>query len=231
MARFISSDHHLGEDRMVIMGRPFRTGQECVEAMIANHNSVVSPDDEVIFLGDVCYQKTPEMLPWVAKFHGKKVLVRGNHDRGIPDSEFLKYFDSVIPDGGRMNLQAGGIDCVAVHYPTEGDANAFNLVGHIHAAWKYQLNMLNVGVDVHHYYPVDLEKVPFHLKAIQEFYDDDVWVAYDKINLKWFGSRGKNGTYFRPEAKLKKSVSINESSDGILLQSTYDVGRQVPTGT
>ena len=74
--------------------------------------------------------------------------------------------------------------------------DCYNLVGHIHQAWKHQLNMLNVGVDVHNYRPVSFEKIPFYLKAITNYYDQDVWVAYNPINLKYLGSSGKKGTYF-----------------------------------
>ena len=198
MAKFITSDHHLGEDRMTIMGRQFATGELCVDNMIARHNSIVKPDDEVIVVGDVCYQKRLDMLPTVAMFNGKKTLLRGNHDRGISDSEFSKFFDKIIPEGERLIIDASGIKCTIVHYPTMGNPDTFNLVGHIHGAWKYQLNMLNVGVDVHNFYPVNLDTIPFHFKAISEFYDDDVWVAYADVNAKWRGIRGKSGTYFKP---------------------------------
>ncbi len=56
--------------------------------------------------------------------------------------------------------------------------------------------MFNVGVDVKHYYPVDTEKIPFHLKAIKEFYDADVWVAYNELNESYKDTRGKKGSYF-----------------------------------
>jgi calcineurin-like phosphoesterase family protein len=199
MIRFIVSDWHLGETRMEIMGRPFTDGNACIWEMVAAHNSVVAPDDLVYVLGDVCYNKTPNALSLVSKFNGKKILVRGNHDRDIPDSEFLKYFFHVVPDGGSVVIDCGnGLLCNAVHYPSEGKKDMFNLVGHIHSAWKYQLNMFNVGVDVNHYYPTNLDKIPFHIKAISEYYDEDVWVAYQEVNSVWRGKRGKAGTYFRP---------------------------------
>lgn len=196
MKRFIVSDWHLGEDRMAILGRPFETGDACIEAMIANHNSVVSPDDEVIVVGDVCYQKRPECLPLVARFNGKKVLIRGNHDRGISDEDFRPYFSEIIPDGEGIEIEAGDLKCFVTHYPTRGKTEIFNLVGHIHSAWKVQFNMFNVGVDVNHFFPTNADKIPFYLKAICDFYDDDVWVAYKSVNKSWCGIRGKSGSYF-----------------------------------
>lgn len=196
MNTFITSDFHLGDDRMTIMGRPFGSGEEHIEALIKNHNSVVAPDDLVIIAGDVCYQKKLESLPIVKRFNGRKILIRGNHDRGFSTEELEKYFERVIPEGDGIELEVEGIPCFVTHYPTTGMAGRFNLVGHIHAAWKYQLNMFNIGVDTNHFFPVNLNTIPFHFKAICEFYDEDVWVAYNTLNSSFSGIRGKSGTYF-----------------------------------
>ena len=53
--------------------------------------------------------------------------------------------------------------------------------------------MMNVGVDVNHYRPVAAEDIPRALKAITEFYDQDVWVAYDECNRRYQNVRGKQG--------------------------------------
>lgn len=57
--------------------------------------------------------------------------------------------------------------------------------------------MFNCGVDANHFYPTNSEKLPFHFKAVCEFYDEDVWVAYKDINKKYLGVRGKKGSYFQ----------------------------------
>ena len=198
MKAWITADWHLGESRFELMGRPFKTDIEHAEALVANHNQLVAPDDEVIVAGDVCYQKTPEWLKHVSLFHGKKTLLRGNHDRVFTDEQLAPYFDKIIPEGEGIEITAGSLRCYVTHYPTEGVKGLFNLVGHVHAAWKYQLNMLNVGVDVHHFRPVDLNTISFHLNAIVQYYDRDVWVAYNELNDSYKESRGKAGTYFRP---------------------------------
>lgn len=196
MAVWLTADWHLGEDRFEIMGRPFKTQDQQVNELVARHNAVVAKNDTVYMIGDVCYQKKPEYLDRVALFNGKKTLIRGNHDRGITDAQFKKYFEHVIPEGMGMELLAtDGTQCYLTHYPTRGREDRFNLVGHIHAAWKLQLNMLNVGVDVHHFQPVNLEAIPFYVRAICEFYDDDVWVGYDPINFVYKNKRGKKGSY------------------------------------
>jgi calcineurin-like phosphoesterase family protein len=197
MKTFLTADQHLGEDRMELMGRPFDGKEEHIDYIRRKHNSIVSTDDLVYMLGDVCYQKTPELLSCLADFHGRKILIRGNHDRGITDEEFKRYFEQVIPEGQGIELDGPeGIPLYLTHYPSRSRPDRFNLVGHIHSAWKYQLNMLNVGVDVNHFRPINLEKIPFYLKAITEFYDNDVWVGDHSANLPFKETRGKKSVYF-----------------------------------
>lgn len=196
MATWLTADWHLGEDRFEIMGRPFQTVDQHVNTLVANHNAVVAKDDTVYMIGDVCYQKKPEFLDRAALFHGKKTLIRGNHDRPITDAQFKKYFEHVVPEGMGIDLQVEDVKVYLTHYPTRGREDRFNLVGHIHGAWKYQLNSLNVGVDVHHFRPVNLDTIPFHFKAVCEFYDNDVWVGYDPINFIHRANRGKKTCYF-----------------------------------
>jgi calcineurin-like phosphoesterase family protein len=195
---WVTADWHLGEDRMDLMGRPFVTKEQHIETLIANHNALVNPEDTVCMLGDVCYQKAPECLPLVSRFHGRKILVRGNHDRIFTNDDLKPYFEEIYEEGKGFFQVVKNIPCYFTHYPTQGTAMHFNLVGHIHSAWKFQLNMLNVGVDVSHFRPIDLDKIDFYLKAITEFYDEDVWVGYNAINDCHRATRGKKSTYFTP---------------------------------
>lgn len=195
MSTWISADTHLGEDRFDIMGRPFDTVPEMINFLRTNHNKFVKPDDTYYLVGDVCYQKKPEFLEELKYFNGRKILVRGNHDRVFTDSDLAPYFDQIVPEGEGLDLDIEGVPCYLTHYPTRSKKDRFNLVGHIHGAWKYQLNMFNVGVDVNHYRPVNFDKISFHLKAITEFYDADVWVAYNEINSSYYNTRGKKTSY------------------------------------
>ena len=197
---FITSDHHLGETRMEIMQRPFSSPEEMAHEFIDRHNKVVSPGDLVYFVGDVINQNADPAvwLPLLEKFNGRKVLFRGNHERKISDEVLSKYFEKIYPEGEGHELEVSGVQCWVNHYPTLGKINKFNLVGHVHGAWKVQLNMLNVGVDANHFYPHQISKVLFYKTAIEKFFDEDVWVAYSEQNMGWKGRRGKPGSYINP---------------------------------
>ena len=198
---FVSADFHLGDTRFQLMDRPFASQQEMVDHLVNNHNKLVQPNDLVYMLGDVCYIKTPEFLPQIKRFNGRKILIRGNHDRDISDKDFLDYFEEVIPEGEGLEIDINGLPCYMTHYPTCGVKDRFNLVGHIHAAWRYQLNMLNVGIDVHHFSPIPFESINFFYNAICNYFDKDVWVADNEINAEYKDIRGKKTTYFSKELK------------------------------
>jgi len=194
---WLYADSHLGESRFELMGRPFETQIEMCDVLLSNYNKLVGVDDLVLWVGDAIYQKTPEFLPYVEQFNGNKVLFRGNHDAVFTDEQLEPYFKEIVPEGEGRQYKFCDINCWVTHYPTRGVQNLFNLVGHIHKAWRYQLNMFNVGVDVNNFRPVDSDSIGFHYKAITDFYDDDVWIAYNNANSSYVGIRGKKGSYFK----------------------------------
>jgi len=165
--------------------------------MVERFNAVVKPDDKLWIAGDVVYNKAPEHLPEIALFNGKKTLFRGNHCRVFTDEQLKPYFDEIVPEGDGRILEINGLKCWVTHYPTQGRPDMFNLVGHIHSSWKYQLNMLNVGLDVHHFAPVNACDVPKHLENITRLYDRDVWVAYDDLNTRFRETRGAKSRYYK----------------------------------
>ena len=82
--------------------------------MVANWNSVVKSDDTVYILGDFCWGKEKDWLEVLPKLHGKKVLIRGNHDLKNPSAALKALFVDIkdykeIDDNGRRVILS--------HYP------------------------------------------------------------------------------------------------------------------
>jgi calcineurin-like phosphoesterase family protein len=198
---FICSDWHLGEDRFHLMQRPgFKDAQHMVDTYVEFHNELVSPEDVVYVVGDAVSQNRPEFLEQVDRFNGNKILFRGNHERVFSDEDLSPYFMKIYEEGDGMLLIVDGIKCWIQHYPTESREDCFNLVGHIHGAWKYQINAFNVGVDCNHYRPHNVhEAIPFAYKTICEFYDNDVWIANHESQKNWYTTRGKKSRYLDVE--------------------------------
>lgn len=207
---WFTADWHCGEQKQRLMQRPFQNADDDFWNTLTNHNSVVSHSGLVIVVGDVISTRAENPGLWLARmpwFRGKKWLIRGNHDRQFTDEQLSPYFDKIIPDGEGLEIQATisvkgetetkihNLGLCATHYPTRSRSDLFNLVGHVHGAWKYQKNMLNVGIDSHHFRPMNMRDIPFFLAAIESFYDDDVWCANHPANVA-FDCRGKRGSYF-----------------------------------
>lgn len=193
---WITADWHLGEDRFDIMNRPFMHPEQMVDSLVRLHNSMVSPSDKVIVVGDSVAKHAPDYLSHIARFNGKKILLRGNHDRIFTNEDLSPYFEHILDEGVGMEFDVGGIPCYAVHYPTCGVDDKLNIVGHVHGAWRFQLNAINVGVDVNHFRPLNIDKIPMLYEAINKHYDDDIWAAYHHSNSSFVGRRGKQGQYF-----------------------------------
>ena len=81
---FLASDHHLGHigvtqflNQYGNKLRPWDTIEEMDEAIIENHNKVVSHKDRVYFLGDVIINR--KHMHKISRFNGRKKLIMGNH--------------------------------------------------------------------------------------------------------------------------------------------------------
>lgn len=193
--KWLVSDWHFGERRLDVMCRPFDSTESHDEALIRNHNRRVAPDDIVLCVGDVTSMDAPEHLHLVRRLNGRKILIRGNHDEPHSDADLLKYFVQVMANGEGVKFEYKNIALYATHYPTQGLPERFNIVGHVHGAWRCQLNMLNVSVDNFGYSPCHIDQVPFFIDAITNHYDRDVWVAYESVNATFRGLRGRNTRY------------------------------------
>ena len=97
---FLAADLHLSHRGIVTFlredgitkERPWDNIHEMDEAIIKNWNSVVTPRDKVIVLGDVAINRSA--LPLLGRLNGQKVLVPGNHDV-FRASEYLEYFNDI----------------------------------------------------------------------------------------------------------------------------------------
>ena len=90
---FVSSDLHFGHDREFLWGpRGFRSSIEHDEAIIANWNSVVEPEDIVYVLGDLMLGDNEYGKSCVERLNGTIRLIRGNHDT---DRRWLEVYPTI----------------------------------------------------------------------------------------------------------------------------------------
>jgi len=160
VAVFFTSDTHFGDPRVLrIDKRPFGTVAEHDEALIANWNETVSPDDEVWHLGDFALHVPPERIhELLSQLHGRKHLITGNNDG--PATLAAEGWASVQ---AYAELNVGGRAVVMCHYAFRTWKNMgrgwIDLHGHSHARLKPQTRQYDVGVDAWDYRPVTLDTI------------------------------------------------------------------------
>lgn len=163
---YFSSDLHLGHHNAIqFNNRPFATVEEMNETIIHNFNSVVKKNDRLYLLGDITH-RIPETQAneLISRLKGRKILLRGNHDRQYDPSLFEE-----ICDYKEFNLEK--LKYVLIHYPLmewnrSRHNNSIHLHGHIHSDGQYNQNnrengimRYDVGVDANGYAPVSLAHI------------------------------------------------------------------------
>jgi calcineurin-like phosphoesterase family protein len=163
---WFSSDYHLGHLNIIkYCLRPFKDLYHMNSTIIRNHNERVKPNDAVFFLGDFCFRNTKggtlgegelnKAEEYLSKLNGRFVFIGGNHD----DNNSLN-----TPIVGAL-LHFGGKSIWCCHNPVEAeDFVDLNLCGHVHQNWKFSKTekgtaIVNVGVDVWNFRPVDIGEI------------------------------------------------------------------------
>lgn len=156
---WLTSDNHFGHENIIkYCKRPFKNANVMNKMMIDLWNITVDKGDTVYILGDFTLVRNFEQIKnWTGKLNGTKHLILGNHDELKPfryiDCGFASVHTSLLVDGFYM-----------AHDPAVKTAlpkDSVLLHGHVHCLWRDELNkgLINVGVDVWEYKPVNIKKL------------------------------------------------------------------------
>lgn len=176
---YFSSDQHFWHENILkYCNRPFETVEAMNDALVANWNSVVKPDDHVYHLGDFCFGNV-EKWNWClepGRLNGHIHLILGNHDpdRVFREGTLIERFDSI--DYQKV-LIIEGWTVILNHFPflsfsNNRDHKAIGLSGHTHVGQlsssvesydtlkaMYKPNQYDVGVDNNNFTPVSWAEV------------------------------------------------------------------------
>ena len=191
---FFTSDHHFGHRRICeYANRPFKSTIEMDREMFRLWNETVGPDDLVYHLGDFAFASHTMILSLLQSLNGRKILVKGNHDRRCKGLAGPGMFEAVHEQ--LTTIEMGGRKVMLCHYPylpsseelewakannytmrylerRPRDRGMVLLCGHIHNRWATKgRRMVNVGVDAHRGMPVSEAQV---LAIIDGLTDDTV---------------------------------------------------------
>lgn len=151
--RYYIADLHFCHDKLNdrMDCRGFESGEAMNEYMIAQWNSRVRKQDEVVILGDFCMSKKVDVANAILeRLHGKKCLIIGNHDHFISKPGFDgSYFEWITH---YRELNDNNRKIILCHYPVmcyngqyrrnaKGEPKTYMLYGHVHNTYdEYLLN-------------------------------------------------------------------------------------------
>lgn len=176
MKTFFTADlHHAHASICEKAGRPYGSLEEMHDAMRADWNMRVSPQDRVFVIGDVSFAKKLGGDAWLRSLNGQKFLVAGNHDfsDGMESSKHWAWVKDLA------EIRMGSDWIVMCHFPLlswhRQHKGSFMLHGHCHGNMKYPWRMrrariLDVGVDatvkwLGHYGPVEWDEIREHMAS------------------------------------------------------------------
>lgn len=162
---FVISDLHFGHKNIIkYENRPFENVEEMNKELIKKWNKKVKENDTIYILGDFCWLKGEETNKILEQLNGKKILIKGNHDRNfLNDKKFNKDLFEAIYD--YLVIKDNKQHYVLFHYPIaefDGKENGYiHLYGHIHDTNPLLEDKLkhsyNVGAIRHNFEPVNIE--------------------------------------------------------------------------
>lgn len=189
---YYTSDWHLGDDRLGTNGkpnlfyRPFTSIEESNKTIMDNFYKDFKDGDILWHLGDVIVgdlkgssahlERMRTMYP-----NSQFNLILGNYDTDKTNI-LSRYFDSIHEDFNLVSF-SDKLMIYLNHYPSkckeklkEDREYTFAITGHIHSLWKVQRKMINVGVDAWHFKPVSHSQIMFCWNAMQNHYDENVFL-------------------------------------------------------
>jgi calcineurin-like phosphoesterase family protein len=174
---FVTADTHFGDDvALRKFGRPFRSVDECDEALIAAMNARIGRNDVLLHVGDLFGERE-----WS---RGEKLRARRLRDRircrrivlitGNTDPVGERWFDSMIEEAHDILTWRGWpgeerTRVVACHYPVRQwqgwPSGAVHIYGHVHGTLPEVGRSTDVGVDCWKFQPIELSSLLGWLKA------------------------------------------------------------------
>lgn len=172
--RFFTSDWHFFHKQIIgYCNRPFKDEKEMRQVLINNYNETVKKDDTCFVIGDVAMLGTSQwehLKGVIQQLNGTKHLIFGNHD----DFKWQRYVDiGFTTVHSALWLREDNVDIVMAHDPSVYctlNPDTVLLCGHIHTLFKSlpDQNVVNVGVDMWDYKPVNIDQIRKELGLIKE---------------------------------------------------------------
>lgn len=163
---FVVSDTHFSQQSICEFENPNGTKMRPLwtnaahmdEDMVRWWNEIVQPTDKVYHLGDVAMNKRG--LAVIDRCNGRKVLIKGNHDR-----EKLNQYTGRFYDVRAGHLLSGILLTHIPVHPNQLDRFTANVHGHMHCNKINDPRYLNVCVEHTNWRPIAWDTIEQQVKA------------------------------------------------------------------
>ena len=179
---YFTSDLHIGHDKDFIWRpRGFSSIEEHDTEIIKRWNNIITPEDTVYILGDLCMSENETEWNRVYKvLNGKKFIIWGNHDTNNKIIKYETEYNMTYLGFAYLYKYNKKKMFYLSHYPTyttnykDNKNPLINLFGHTHQKNNFFDNnpdMYHVGLDSHNCTPVSIEEI---IKDIEEYKEKNI---------------------------------------------------------
>lgn len=169
---FFISDHHFNHEKILQFegkNRPFATLDEMKQGLIDRHNSVVTDNDFVWFLGDLIFGENANFYE-LAAMKGRKGIVFGNHETSQKIKQIVEsgVFDKFASS---FDIKTPAAKYVVSHRPIhtwEMDVDKrvdFCIHGHLHSDSIPDDRFVCVSVEQIDLTPISFDQIRSNLRA------------------------------------------------------------------
>ena len=156
---WFTADHHFGHENIIrFCNRPFSDVNEMDNELIRRWNEVVKSNDNVYHLGDFAFGGPKRFDYYFNQLNGKILFVPGGHDKRWMRG---RGFSNCTMPLVTINIDKTII--VLCHYPLrtwdKSHYGSLHLHGHSHCNLDPLPNSMDVGVDCHDFYPINLKQI------------------------------------------------------------------------
>lgn len=167
---FTADEHYFHENIIKFTNRPYANIREMNEALISNHNEIVSKGDITVHAGDFALTNPRLTVDILGQLNGNHILLMGSHDRAIErivkkgNYAEKEYHDGLFTYRGRiLEMAVKNRPIVVCHYCirvwAKSHYNAWHLYGHSHGQLEPIGKSWDIGVDNNNFYPLSFENV------------------------------------------------------------------------
>lgn len=157
---FFTADTHFNHANIIkYCHRSYESVDDMNRDMIAKWNAVIKPLDTVYHLGDFAMGPVTEWPKFFKKLNGKKILIKGSHDRGVRRMLEIGFAEAYA------ELEWNG--WLLKHVPFKTSRKL--LCGHIHGKWRRLGWTINAGVDVWNFTPRTIDELILAEQSPKEY--------------------------------------------------------------